>query len=303
MSDTTAVSGLRIRGRRGARGLKAEVAPAILMAPALLMLVLFGAALITFAAWSVYSFVPAGVVAKPQLTLANYGKALTDYLYLGSLLLTLKLSVIVTAASLLLGFPISYWIVRTQSATIRAWLITIVAVPFMTSLIVRLYSLTLVLGNTGLINRGLQGIGLVSENEFVALIRNQLGVAIGLTYFVLPFVVFTLASVLRRLDRTLEEAAQNLGADRMRAFLLVTLPLSMPGVMGAGSLAFALSVTAFATPLILGGSAVKMIANMIYDQILFVHNVSFGAALSVIALVMTLAIMYLNARAMGRVRA
>jgi ABC-type spermidine/putrescine transport system permease subunit I len=276
-----------------------RVTPFVLLAPALVTLLLFAAALFEFARASLVPFAPPGVIAAPGLTLASYVKVLTDPLYLGSLLLTLELSAIAAVASVLLGFSIAYWIVRTPSARVRAGLIVLVAVPFMTSLIVRLYALTLVLGNTGLVNRTLQAAGWIAENEFVPLIRNRLGVTLGLTYFVLPFVVFTLATIVRRLDATLEEAAQNLGADPVRTFLAVTLPLAIPGVLGAGSLAFALSVTAFATPLILGGTAVRMIAPMIYDQVLFVNNLPLGAALSMVALAVTLLVMYASARLTG----
>jgi ABC-type spermidine/putrescine transport system permease subunit I len=272
--------------------------PALLLAPALLALLVFAAALVEFARASVTHFAPPGAAAVPGITLANYAKALTDSLYLGSLLLTLKLAAAASVVSVVLGFALAYWIVRTPSARVRAALIIVVAVPFMTSLIVRLYALTLVLGNTGLVNTTLQGLELLPENEFVPLVRNQLGVTIGLVYFVLPFVVLTLAAVLRRLDATLEEAAQNLGADPARTFLAVTLPLAVPGVLGAASLAFALSVTAFATPLILGGSAVRMIATVIYDQVLFVHNVPLGAAISMVALAVSLAVMYASGRLM-----
>ena len=272
--------------------------PALLLAPALLALLVFAAALVEFARASVTHFAPPGTPPVPGITLANYAKALTDSLYLGSLLLTLKLSAAASVVSVVLGFALAYWIVRTPSARVRAALIIVVAVPFMTSLIVRLYALTLVLGNTGLVNTILQGLRLLPENEFVPLVRNQLGVTIGLVYFVLPFVVLTLAAVLRRLDATLEEAAQNLGADPARTFLAVTLPLAVPGVLGAASLAFALSVTAFATPLILGGSAVRMIATVIYDQVLFVHNVPLGAAISMVALAVSLAVMYASGRLM-----
>jgi ABC-type spermidine/putrescine transport system permease subunit I len=275
------------------------VTPALLLAPSLLTLLLFAAALVEFARASFSPFAPPGVVAAPGLTLANYAKALTDSLYLGCLLLTLELSAIASVASVVLGFSLAYWMVRTRSARLRAALIILVAVPFMTSLIVRLYALTLVLGNTGLVNTSLRALGAIPENEFVPLVRNQLGVTIGLTYFVLPFVVFTLAGILRRLDATLEEAAQNLGADPVRTFVFVTLPLAVPGVLGAGSLAFALSVTAFATPLILGGTAVRMIATVIYDQVLFVHNLPLGAAISMVALTVTLAVMYVSARLTG----
>ena len=297
---TASATAMSVEGHGLARTRRAiGMTPILLLVPSLLTLLLFAAALFEFARASLVPFAPPGVIAAPGLTLANYVKALTDSLYLGSLLLTLKLSAIASVASVLLGFSLAYWIVRTPSARVRAGLIILVAVPFMTSLIVRLYAMTLVLGNTGLVNRSLQAVGWIPENEFVPLIRNQLGVTLGLTYFVLPFVVFTLAGIVRRLDATLEEAAQNLGADPARTFLSVTLPLALPGVLGAGSLAFALSVTAFATPLILGGTAVKMIATVIYDQVLFVQYLPLGAALSVVALGVTLAVMYASARLTG----
>mgnify|MGYP001200689380 CR=1 FL=1 len=108
--------------------------------------------------------------------------------------------------------------------------------------------------------------------------------------------VFTLAAALRRLDTTLEEAAMSLGANKVVTFFKVTLPLSMPGVIGAATLSFILSASAFATPLILGEGSVAMIANTIYDQVLFVENIPFGAALAVIALVITIMLLYLQAR-------
>ncbi|PYO34414.1 MAG: spermidine/putrescine ABC transporter permease [Candidatus Rokuibacteriota bacterium] len=279
-----------------AGGREAAGAGALLLAPALCLFALFAAALAAFFGLSFRRVDPSGALIGDALTFANYGKALTDWLYLRTMLLTLQLSVQTTVAAVVLGFPLAYWIVRSPSRLVRAALIIVVAVPFMTSLIVRLYSLTLVLGNTGLINRTLQAIGVIGPDDFVPLIRNQVSVVIGLVYFVLPFVVFTLAGALRRLDVALEEAAQNLGADEVRTFFLVTAPLAGPGVVAAASLGFALSATAFATPLILGGSAVKMIANVIYDQVLFVHDVAFGAALAVIALLATATVTAVYAR-------
>ena len=297
-----AIAGESVRARSGGglvRGAGWPVRSGVLLGPSLLLLVFFAGALANLFRWSLYRFDPSLLAVESELTLANYAKAFGDSFYVGTLLVTFKLSAIATVASLVLGFSIAYWIVRTNSPSTRAGLIILVAIPFMTSLIVRLYSLTLVLGNAGLINSGLRGAGLVAADGFVPLIRNETGVAIGLTYFVLPFVVFTLTSALRRLDRSLEEAAQNLGADEVTTFLRVSLPLSFPGVIGAATLAFALSVTAFATPLILGGAAVKMIANVIYDQILFVHNVPFGAALAVVALGVTFVILYAHRRVTG----
>lgn len=268
----------------------------LLLLPAAVVIGLFGAALLDLFSLSVHPNLRPGTPGASAFTLTSYEKVFGDSLYYGSLWVTLRLSVVTTVASLILGMPVAYWIVRTESPRTRAALIILVAIPFMTSLIVRLYALMLVLGNTGLINRTLQALGVIDANGFFPLIRNELSVSIGLTYFVLPFVVFTLAATFRRFDRTLEEAAQSLGADEVTGFFRITLPLLMPGVVGAATLAFVLAGTAFATPLILGGSAVRMIANMIFDQALAVNNLPMAAALAVVAMAFTFVLLYFGNR-------
>jgi ABC-type spermidine/putrescine transport system permease subunit I len=267
-----------------------------LLGPALLVIGLFAVALLDLLAWSFYATGKLGMPPSGDRGLGTYARIATDPLYLGAILATFRLSAFSTVFALLLGLPIAYWIVRTESPRTRATLIILVAVPFMTSLIVRLYSLLLVLGNSGLVNKVLQGLGIIAENDFLPLIRNEIGVAIGLTYFVLPFVIFTLAGSFKRFDRTLEEAAQNLGADEVMTFCKVTLPLLAPGVLAAGTLAFVLAGTAFATPLILGGSAVRMVANVIYDQAMFAQNMPVAACLSVLALAFTVACLFVSGR-------
>ena len=268
----------------------------LLMAPAALVVIFFFVALLWLFQQSVEPWAPTGQAVEPGFTLIHYAKALSDALYVQSLWVTFKLSFIAMVFALLLGYPLAYQMVRTDSTKMRAFLVLTIAIPFLTNLIVRLYALTLVLGNTGLINKFAIWTGLMTENEILPLVRNDLGVGIGLTYFVLPFVVFTLAAALRRLDNTLEEAAMSLGANKVVTFFRVTLPLSMPGVIGAATLAFILSVSAFATPLILGEANVAMIANTIYDQVLFVENIPFGATLAVIALAITILVLYLQGR-------
>jgi ABC-type spermidine/putrescine transport system permease subunit I len=268
----------------------------LLLTPALLVMGFFTLALLDLLGWSFYPAGKLGMQPSGDMGLQTYARILTDPLYLGAILTTFRLSAISAFFSLLLGLPIAYWIVRTDSARVRATLIILVAVPFMTSLIVRLYSLMLVLGNNGVVNKVMQWLGIIAENDFIPLIRNDVSVAIGLTYFVLPFVIFTLAGSFRRFDRTLEEAAQNLGADEVMTFFKVTLPLLAPGVLAAGTLAFVLAGTAFATPLILGGSGVRMIANVIYDQAMFAQNMPVAAGLSVLALGFTVACLFVAGR-------
>ncbi|MBB3182425.1 ABC transporter permease [Variovorax sp. Sphag1AA] len=268
----------------------------MLLAPALLVLGVFAVALLDLLNWSFYSEGKLGAERVGSIGWTSYARILRDSLYMGTILATVRLSAVATICSLALGLPVAYWIVRTESRRVRALLIILVAVPFMTSLIVRLYALLLVLGNSGLVNTLLQAAGWIAENDFIALVRNEVGVSIGLTYFVLPFVIFTLAGSFRRYDRTLEDAAQNLGADEVVTFLRITLPLLAPGVLAACTLAFVLAGTAFATPLILGGSAVRMVGNVIYDQAMFAQNMPMAAALSVLALLFTVACLYAAGR-------
>jgi ABC-type spermidine/putrescine transport system permease subunit I len=268
----------------------------LLLLPVLAVLGFYGVALLDLLEWSLYAKGRLGLPRSGEAGLQTYARIFTDPLYLGAIMATFRLSALATLGSLALGLPIAYWIVRTDSARVRATLIILVAVPFMTSLIVRLYSLMLVLGNNGVVNKVMQWLGIIAENDFIPLIRNDVSVAIGLTYFVLPFVIFTLAGSFRRFDRTLEEAAQNLGADEVMTFFKVTLPLLAPGVLAAGTLAFVLAGTAFATPLILGGSGVRMIANVIYDQAMFAQNMPVAAGLSVLALGFTVACLFVAGR-------
>lgn len=284
-------------------GRAARVLPRwLLLTPALLVLGVFAVALAHLLNWSFYSSGKLGASPSGEMGWGTYGRILGDPLYMGAIVATIRLSAISTVCSLALGLPVAYWIVRTDSGRVRALLIIIVAVPFLTSLIVRLYALLLVLGNSGLVNSLLQAAGWIAENDFVALVRNEVGVTIGLTYFVLPFVIFTLAGSFQRQDRTLEDAAQNLGADEVVTFVRITLPLLAPGILAACTLAFVLAGTAFATPLILGGSAVRMVGNVIYDQAMFAQNMPVAAALSVLALLFTMACLYVAGRLSRRRR-
>lgn len=275
----------------------------MLAAPALLILLFFVAALFALFVASFQEFDPGGRFKEPSsITLANYAKALTDPLYIGTLVVTIRIAAITALISLILGLPMAFWIVRTDSAILRSGLILLVTVAFLTNVIVRLYALVQVLANTGLVNRLLQTWELIRVNDFVPLMRNEFGVIIGTTSFATPFVIFMLAGTFRRVDRTLEEAAQSLGADEITTFFRITVPLIMPGIVSALLLAFVLSSVTFASPLILGGGAVNMISNRIYDQAMIVFNMEFSAALAVIALVATLIVLYIAGRLERRER-
>ena len=231
-----------------------------------------------------------------SLTLSNYVKALSDPLYIGTLAVTVRIAGMTSLVAIMLGLPIAFWIVRTESSALRSGLIMLVTIAFLTSVIVRLFALVQVLGNNGLINETLRLLGIIGPNEFLPLMRNEFGVIVGTLSFATPFVIFMLAGSFRRFDKTLEEAAQGLGADELTTFFRVTVPLLLPGIVNALLLVFVLSSVTFASPLILGGGAVNMISNRIYDQAMIVFNTNFAAALAVIALMATLSILHLAGR-------
>jgi ABC-type spermidine/putrescine transport system permease subunit I len=267
---------------------------ACLLAPVTVVLAFYALALFGLFRLSVAPVATASAPAVGWLTLAHFRKALFDDIYLQCIITTFAISTYVTLAAVLLGYLIAYKIVRTPSRLVRTVLVLSIAIPFLTNIIVRMYAMSLVLSNTGLVNTLLHRTGLLADGVVFPMVRNQLGVTIGLVSFTLPFVTFVMTTAFRRLDATLEEAAGSLGAGPVTTFLKVTLPLSLPGVVGGAVLAFILSVSAFVTPLVLGQGNVRMIANAVYDLVMFSENKPLGAALSVIALVLTLAILYLQ---------
>ena len=268
-------------------------ATAWLLLPLGVTLVFYGLALFDLFRFSVAPSEPAGATSS-WFSLAHFVKALSDTIYLRAIATTFRISVYVTVLTVVLGYLISFKIVKTRSDALRTFLVLCVAIPFMTNIVVRMYAMSLVMSNAGLLNKLLHATGLLSEGSVFPMVRNERGVVTGLVAFVLPFVTFVMTAAFKRADETLEDAARSLGAGPVITFVRVTFPLSLPGVIGGAALSFILSVSAFVTPLILGQGNVRMIANAVYDLVMFADNKPLGAALSVIALVLTIAVLYVQ---------
>jgi putative spermidine/putrescine transport system permease protein len=147
-------------------------------------------------------------------------------------------------------------------------------------MVIRLYGMMVILGDNGLINQMLQGLGLTDEPW--ALMYNFRGVVFGLVQFSLPFMILTLVGVIRGIPPSLEEAARSLGANRRRAFLRVTLPASMPGILSGSLLVFALSISSYIVPALMGGFRVGVLPIHIYQQVAESARFQFGATIAVI---------------------
>jgi putative spermidine/putrescine transport system permease protein len=199
----------------------------------------------------------------PDWTLANYTGFIADPFLLGILARTLGLGLVVVICCLLIGYPVAYFLARTQSKW-RGIALFLVVAPLLVSAIVRNIGWFPLLGESGLVNWLLGSLGLVRSP--LRLVNNFAGVAIGLTHALLPFMILTLTNVIQRVEPELEEAAANLGAAPFAAFWRVLLPLSLPGIVSGSLLAFTMAISAYTTPAILGGNRVLVMATYIAQQ-------------------------------------
>lgn len=228
----------------------------------------------------VYSFLTRGTYGgiEPILTLKNYIR-LADSRYVLVFRRSLSMALITTVASLILGYPLAYFIARAP-ARWRGALLLLVVVPFWTNFLVRTYAWIVLLRTEGVINVLLQSLGLISEP--LQILYTPFAVTIGLLYGYMPFMVLPLYASIEKFDFSLVEAAQDLGANAFWAFVRVMLPLTMPGVIAGCILVFIPAIGAFITPDILGGAKVMMIGNLTQQQFLTARNWPFGSAVSIV---------------------
>ncbi|HEX2652509.1 MAG TPA: ABC transporter permease subunit [Xanthobacteraceae bacterium] len=211
-----------------------------------------------------------------NLTFDNYRLLAEDSLYVASLGIAFRIAAISTFICLLIGYPMAYAIARA-APSLRNVLLLLVMLPFWTSFLIRVYSWMILLRPTGLINASLQSIGLIHEP--LPLINNEFAVYLGIVYSYLPFMVLPLYAVLERMDVSLLEAAADLGCRPWRAFVSVTLPLSLPGVLAGSLLVFIPAVGEFVIPDLLGGPESPMIGHVLWTE--FFNNRDWPAASAV----------------------
>jgi putative spermidine/putrescine transport system permease protein len=256
-----------------------------LLSPSLLMLAIFATALGALFQFSLVEFIP-GSLRTGGLTGRNFQAVLAPQ-YLRYIWDTIALSALTTGLTLLASYPVAYALARAPSARVRSLLLVLTLAPFFTGAIVRTYAWMLVLGSS--IIRW--PVKLLFEPE---------GVLIGLVHFSMPTMILILAAALSHIDPAYERAAASLGARPWRVFWRVTLPLSVPGLVSGSLVVFAWTFSAFPTPELLGGGRVKMIANVVKDLALDAFNWPGSAAFAMVALAVTLALLALVARALGR---
>jgi spermidine/putrescine transport system permease protein len=215
---------------------------------------------------------------------ANYARAF-DPIFLPTFFNSVKFATITTVLSLAIGYPIAYWISR-YGGRHKVLLIILVMLPFWTSYLIRTYSWIILLRDNGVVNNILQAVGLTSEP--IILMNTDISVILGMTYGFLPFAILPLFVSIDRLDPDLIAAGRDLYASGRSAFLHVTLPLTMPGIVAAGLLTFIPALGDFVTPDLLGGPGTTTIAKNIQELFLAGRDWPYGAALGFVLMIVTL---------------
>ncbi|KIC38854.1 ABC transporter permease [Leisingera sp. ANG-M7] len=215
------------------------------------------------------------------LTWANYLEAATDPLVRHLLLRSILIAGAVTAATVALAYPIAYFIAfRTHKKTLWLLLITI---PFWSSYLLRVFSWKLILGFNGVMNSALISLGIITE-PLTFLLYNEFAVVLTLAHAWAPFAILPIYVSLQKIDRSLLEAATDLGLTKLERFIRVTLPLTVPGIIAASLIIFIPTVGDYVTPSLVGGSQGKMVANLIQVQFGPANNWPLGATLSLVAM-------------------
>ncbi len=216
-----------------------------------------------------------------ELDLENFVFLMEDDLYWKAYLSSLRIAVVSTILTLLVGFPIAYGMARAPEEW-RPALLMLVILPFWTSFLIRVYAWMGILANEGILNQFLIWTGLISEP--LTIINTNTAVYIGIVYTYLPFMILPVYASLERMDPSLLEAAEDLGCSRATAFWTVTLPLARPGVIAGCFLVFIPTVGEFVIPSLLGGSETLMIGKVLWEEFFSNRDWPVASAVAVILL-------------------
>jgi putative spermidine/putrescine transport system permease protein len=234
--------------------------------------------------YSLNRFVP-GELMEVALTAGNYVRFLHDPFYQSVLWTTLWISAVSTATCAIAGFPVAFYLARTAGPRLKPVLMMAVVLPLLMGNSVRTAAWMVLLGSHGVI-AGI--VGWIVPGVRIELMYTPAAVVIGLVSVLLPFMIITVKSTLENADRSVEEAAASLGAPPYRVLFRIVLPLCLPGLLAGIVLCFVLAMNAYATPVLLGGPQMHMMAPTVYEQIAKAMNWPFGAALAFILMAVTL---------------
>ena len=237
-----------------------------------------------------YAFTTGGNdVTTFRFTLDNFARFVSDAVFLDVLKRSLLIAVFTTLVCVLLGYPIAYTIATGPERSSFFW-IMLITLPTWINMLVRTYAWVGILQDDGLINSALGLFGIGPFN----MMHTTFAVVLGMVYNFIPFMILQIHSSLAKMDKSLLEAASDLGANRIQSFLHVTLPLSLPGVLSGITLVFLPAVSSFFIPKLLGGGQYVLIGNVIETQFLTSGDWNFGSAISLIMALIIMVSMYIT---------
>ncbi len=261
--------------------------PYLLVSPAIALLLVMGVAPLALILFISLQTSSSTALWQQVWTIGNYRKIVGDDFYAVVLANSFRIGAITTLLCTVISYPVGYHLARVRG-TLRSVAMFFVLCPLLVSTVINTLGWIVILGDNGVVNAVMQAFGLPRQN----LLYTEFAVIVGLTHILVPFMALPLAAAIERIPVRLEDAARNLGAGPVRVFVLVILPLSLPGLFGGALIAFALSFSAVVTPMFLGGHTVRMIGPQIYDSVFTAFDWPFASALTaVVFLIATLAVL------------
>jgi spermidine/putrescine transport system permease protein len=233
-----------------------------------------------------------------RLGLGNYADFIGEPIYWNTLLRTATISILVTVLTLLVGFPVAYYIAKIAPPGTKGAMLLLCLVPLWVSDLVRAFGWIVLLRETGLVSGFLQWTGLVSGP--IELLYNDVTVVIGLIYTVVLFMIVPLVSTLEGMDNSLLEAGYNLGGSRLTVLRRLVIPYAMPGVVAGCIIVFMLTAGSYLTPILLGGKNSSWFTEQIYNQFITRYNWEAGATFGVLLLAFTSVVVWLGLRLTGQ---
>ena len=230
-------------------------------------------------------------------TLASYSRFFSNDLVLAGLARTVVMSGLVALCVTVLAYPLAYYLARATSRW-RTFIFALAIAPELAGVVLRTYGWLIILEDRGFINSALIWTGLITEP--LPLSKNLFGVVVGLTHVILPFGVLSLLTSLQGINPNLEKSAQILGASRLAVIRHIILPLSVPGIVSSFLIGFTMAASAYATPALLGGAGFKVMATMVYEQVLFYLDWPFAAVMANVLLILMLAAGFIGSRLESR---
>lgn len=263
---------------------------------ALYALLLLAAPLATIVAFSFFK--DGYLTVIHEFTLQNYIDTWSDEVFRAILTRSLFVSGMVTLTTVLIAFPIAYYISFNVSPAMKSRWLFLITIPFWTSYLIRVFLWKVILGFNGVINSSLDIVGLIDQP--LNMLNNVQAIVVTLAHAYAPFAILPIFVALEKIDRSLLEAGQDLGESRLMTFWRVTLPLAMPGVVAAVLIVFIPTIGDYVTPQLIGGGKVPMVANLIQARMLDLDNKPMGSAIAVSAMaivtLVSLVFLFLNRR-------